>query len=614
MRKSLYALLIGAIALGSSALLAKTGVLVHEKDGTITFYPSEDVEFVEFVEDYEDDANDPDVPDNGDNTGDTDKPSEDPSTGDVHDPSSGENNGGNETIPENPGDNNGGNDNTGGNGGNTDNDKPEDPGHTENPGNSNGDNGSNEEKPSNPSEGNGDSNTTKPEEPGNTPESPETPSEPEKPENPTPETHKAFTLFTESQLSLNKTYLIVANGECAGPVETSKQYGYLPSSNVTISNNIIEGNLENGFIFTNSVAVSGKTYTTPSGKFMIQDSNGRYLLLNGTYTSYNLSDSPELNGSNISEACLFSAKKNSDGTWNISNTQSGQTRSMAYSSSYDNFAAYFELKNTDSYPVLYILGDVEGAAPAPSIPETPDKPGSPQEDPTPDSYKFPLSYVKLPEGTPQQVKDYTGFTVNFNKDNHTPNYVAWELLESETDGSVSRSNSYWVDTEMEGCLSKDYGYSTFNYERGHMCPAAENKWSSQAMKDCMVMTNMCPQLRALNAGMWGTLEDTERKWANSMGAIWIVCGPVYYEDDDLYVGEAKARVASAYFKAFLHNDPVNPKAIAFVFQNGANPGNIKDYAMSIDDLEKETGYDFFSSLPDEIENAIEATFNFADWN
>ena len=71
---------------------------------------------------------------------------------------------------------------------------------------------------------------------------------------------------------------------------------------------------------------------------------------------------------------------------------------------------------------------------------------------------------------------------------------------------------------------------------------------------------------------------------------------------------------SAGFKALLFNDPVKPRAIAFVFQNGANPGNIQDYAMSIDDLEKLTGFDFFSALPDEIEDAVEASFNFSDWN
>lgn len=232
-----------------------------------------------------------------------------------------------------------------------------------------------------------------------------------------------------------------------------------------------------------------------------------------------------------------------------------------------------------------------------------------------DGYEYPLSYVKLPAGTAQQVKEYTGFTVNFNKDNHTPNYVAWELTSSETSGSADRSKyTYWVDNSVEGCLNTDYAYSTTSYERGHMCPAADQKWSEAAMKDCMAMTNMVPQLSSLNGGMWATLENKERDWANRDGAIWIVAGPLYTESDKQYIGKAQARVPSACFKAILYYNGNYSRAIAFVMTNGSNPGNLKDYAMSIDDLEKELGYDLFSALPDDIETKVEASFNYNDWN
>ncbi|MCH5238499.1 MAG: DNA/RNA non-specific endonuclease, partial [Muribaculaceae bacterium] len=173
----------------------------------------------------------------------------------------------------------------------------------------------------------------------------------------------------------------------------------------------------------------------------------------------------------------------------------------------------------------------------------------------PEAFTYPYSYVVLPDDiliqTPEQVKEYTGFTVSFNKDNHTPNYVVWELKASETTGSVDRNDySYWVDKDLEGCLDIDYAYNTYKYERGHMCPAADQKWSEAAMYDCMVMANMGPQYKSLNSGLWGTLENMSRTWAKRDGAIWIIAGPVYYPEDTLYIGRAKARVPSAYFKAF----------------------------------------------------------------
>lgn len=228
---------------------------------------------------------------------------------------------------------------------------------------------------------------------------------------------------------------------------------------------------------------------------------------------------------------------------------------------------------------------------------------------------YSYGYVSLSEEISQQYKEYTGFIVSFNSDNHTPNYVAWELLSEELSGSANRNDyTFWQDPYLEGCPTKDYAYSIYGYERGHMCPAAEQKWSPEAMRDCFVMANMCPQIGDLNGGAWEKLEEKERSWARKLKSIWIVAGPIYYENDDLRIGFSQVRVPSAFFKAILYVDSENPKGIAFIYPNSDAPGNMEDYAMSIDDLEKETGYDFFPALDDYVENIIESTFSFSDWN
>lgn len=224
-----------------------------------------------------------------------------------------------------------------------------------------------------------------------------------------------------------------------------------------------------------------------------------------------------------------------------------------------------------------------------------------------------LEKVTLAKGLPEQIKEYEGFIVSFNKENHTPNYVSWELLGSEITYSVDRSDNFWQDLDIEGCPQhKDYSYS--GYDRGHMCPAADQKWSQKAMEDCFVMANMCPQDNQLNAGAWNTLENKERQWARRDSAIVIVAGPIYNDSDTKRIGSIGVRVPGAFFKAFLAPYGNKPKAIAFIYPNSPSPGNMQDYAVSIDELEEITGYDFFSSLPDEIENKIEAKFSFIEWN
>lgn len=225
-----------------------------------------------------------------------------------------------------------------------------------------------------------------------------------------------------------------------------------------------------------------------------------------------------------------------------------------------------------------------------------------------------LETVILPDDLPSQIKEYTGFTVSFNKEHSTPNYVAWELLGAEVSQDVERSNNFWQDPEIEGCPAH-FDYTHSGYDRGHLCPAADQKWSVEAMNDCFVMANICPQDHSLNAGAWNTLENKERQWAQRDSAIMIVAGPLYSVTDTEFIGnQTKIRVPGAFFKALLAPYIDKPRAIAFVYPNMTSPGNMENYAMSIDELEEILGFDLFPALPDEIENVVESRFSFKEWN
>ena len=243
---------------------------------------------------------------------------------------------------------------------------------------------------------------------------------------------------------------------------------------------------------------------------------------------------------------------------------------------------------------------------------------TPQQSESPSPSKSVIDIKQLDKVTadkqlPSIIKEYEGFTVNFNPDNKTPNYVSWILQGHETEGATARSNNFWTDRDLEGCPdTRDYSRS--GYDRGHMCPAGEQKWSDEAMNHSFVMANICPQKHDLNTGAWKTLEDKERIWAKRDSAIVIVAGPIYEESDKETIGKNKVRVPSAFFKVLLapYADPI--RAIGFVYPNMRCDGNMQAYAVSVDDVEKMTGLDFFAALPDEIENDIESVVPFKDWN
>lgn len=147
-----------------------------------------------------------------------------------------------------------------------------------------------------------------------------------------------------------------------------------------------------------------------------------------------------------------------------------------------------------------------------------------------------------------------------------------------------------------------------------MAPAADMRWSEEAMKESFYMTNMCPQLHSLNAGDWKSLEELARDWAKKYGNIYIATGPIVGRQPQTIGKARKIVVPEAFYKVLLRRKGNGEWAsIGFVMENKAVSKPLLTYMQSVDEVEKLTGIDFFYNLPDDIEEGIEADFNVADW-
>lgn len=222
-----------------------------------------------------------------------------------------------------------------------------------------------------------------------------------------------------------------------------------------------------------------------------------------------------------------------------------------------------------------------------------------------------LTDVKLPSGMKNVVCHYSGFTSYFNPETHIPNCVAYEIIESETTGDEPRKKSFEADHTIDGCAeSSDYRNS--GYDRGHMAPAADMKWSKVAMDESFLMTNICPQVKSLNSGIWHRLEQRVREWAARDSSIIVVCGPIFTPGKPVeHIGEIGVAVPHRFFKALYA--PGRNIGIAFIFDNDKVKGELRKYAVTIDSVERETGLDLFYNLPDDIENEVENQCNYKLW-
>lgn len=215
------------------------------------------------------------------------------------------------------------------------------------------------------------------------------------------------------------------------------------------------------------------------------------------------------------------------------------------------------------------------------------------------------------KGMPEQILVRTGYITSYNKDTRCPNWTAWQLTSDHTSGPYKRKGvSFHEDDEVPFPKAQNADYQRSGYDRGHMCPSGDNKWSQQAQEDCFLFTNMCPQSHDLNSGDWNDLEQKCRKWAEREGSIYIVCGPVFRQKKT--IGRSKVAVPDGFYKVVLCMNGT-PKAIGFYYDNEDGCRPLSAYVHTVDDIERMTGIDFFASLPDAIENRVEASADAKEW-
>ena len=233
----------------------------------------------------------------------------------------------------------------------------------------------------------------------------------------------------------------------------------------------------------------------------------------------------------------------------------------------------------------------------------------------------PVGKLEIPvleKDMPSQILEYKGFAVSYNKNLRLPNWVAYELTASEVEGDLPRKDKFRPDPAAAGPQANKEDYKNSGWDRGHMAPAADMKWSMEAMEESCYFTNICPQNPQLNGGDWKELEEQCRKWAQKYGSIYIACGPVVTKNEHGKIGANKVVVPDKFYKVVLARVNGEYQGVGFIFHNsplrkskisGKPPVDrpLKSYAVTIDEVEAVTGIDFFHALDTATQNRVESS-------
>jgi len=207
-----------------------------------------------------------------------------------------------------------------------------------------------------------------------------------------------------------------------------------------------------------------------------------------------------------------------------------------------------------------------------------------------------------------EIIEKEGFLLAYCRERQIPLWVGYELTAQELAGDLERLDYFSKDDDLgdNSPVSRDYTGS--GYDRGHMIPAADVKWSEEAMADSFLMSNVAPQIPKLNRGPWRELEEAIRKLAMAEGALIVITGPVLREEDYPRLAKGGTVIPLYYFKVVLDYREPRLGAWGFLMPNTeemlADRG-YEDFLFSVDRVEEFTGYDFFAPLPDEMEEHLE---------
>jgi endonuclease G, mitochondrial len=230
-----------------------------------------------------------------------------------------------------------------------------------------------------------------------------------------------------------------------------------------------------------------------------------------------------------------------------------------------------------------------------------------------------------------------GYVLEHSSMSRVPYWVAERIDVDQLPTKKNERKGTWKPDPFlvpgERAELNDYSAVSDRFERGHMQPDA-NWLEIDRKKETYVLSNAVPQAKGFNGGRWSRLEDATREWAKFNQRVWAISGSLWHDPieqtadgDGLVeyeiVGPSAVSVPTHLFKIVVRKvsgsgDNAKYEGLAFVMRNLrelSDEEKLKDRQdrKTIDWIEQESGYDFFSELPDDVEKQLESTLLEEEW-
>ncbi len=217
--------------------------------------------------------------------------------------------------------------------------------------------------------------------------------------------------------------------------------------------------------------------------------------------------------------------------------------------------------------------------------------------------------------TPTTSKGYiikhAYYTLSYSISDRQSEFAYYYLSPQSINGAQSRTDDFRIDPLVKANPVSSTAYQGSGYDRGHLCPAADMALNQTSMSETFYMSNMSPMTPAFNRGIWSSVESWVRESALSNGGLYVVTGPILNGSCGSLSGGI---IIPCSFYKIAFKGGSNPKVIGFILSNSGSSLPIRNFAVTVDEIERRTGINFFPQLEDGIENQIEGVINLGSWN
>jgi endonuclease G len=202
----------------------------------------------------------------------------------------------------------------------------------------------------------------------------------------------------------------------------------------------------------------------------------------------------------------------------------------------------------------------------------------------------PWGQPTLNQSRPVTILCHSAYVVAHDDQRLVADWVAWVVSPEHAIGCLRRTDNFAADPDLPvGHRAKPSDYSGSGYDQGHFAPAQDFSYSAETEAESFYMSNMSPQVPALNRMGWEQVEAQTREWARSgsYGTLYLMDGPIF-RGDPKTIGADDVAVPDAYWKVVV--SPSTGQALAFIMPNAPVAKRDADTTVvSIAEVERQAG-------------------------